>query len=41
MGFILDGSIGRKLDKVVRLEGDDVQEEVTSGEGEVLDDEVK
>jgi 16S rRNA C967 or C1407 C5-methylase (RsmB/RsmF family) len=36
-----DGVIRRKLDIIVRLQLDDVGEEVTALQGEVLDDEVE
>lgn len=38
--LVLDGLVGRELEEVVRLERDDVREEVPAGERQVLDDEV-
>jgi hypothetical protein len=39
--LVADGTVGRKLDIVVRLDLDDVREEVLALEREVLDDEIE
>ena len=39
--LVADGAVRRELDKVVRVHGDDVREDVAALEREVLDDEVE